>query len=334
MPVTDADKTMLAQLVVGDRADQCRILLPADGTPQVDDAADDDALRSTSDATISSDGTDTSQDDTVSVDEVSLADAEFWNFDDWTEEYFASPTAAEGIPPGRVRFAGAYWPVVPLMRQNIFVAYIEARAMIASGLQVADQALQGNAVAAQMMTTWFGARPDAVPAGEDWWQGVRLILAKLHRYRGRDLFVYYNGEDTAGQQRDWPSAGAYANEELDEDEVKGYAFSSDDAHDMVIVFHKEYCNRQGLKVATTPAYTNAASVIVHELTHCLAATEDHEVFGRPVNDFGTALAYAPANQAQAWYNAANLEYFCVEAHHGDVGGARAALLQRLANDRK
>jgi hypothetical protein len=250
-------------------------------------------------------------------------------FPNWIEYPFAKPAPGDVIRTGKVHFSGPYWPHQPAMRQQITAAYAEAWAMIASGRAVAELALRGDVAAAQKMTNWFGPRDANAPASEDWWLGVSLILEKLHHYRGRALYVYFNADGQEDAQQDWPRAGVYENAIIKAKHLEGYGSSVNRAHDMVVVFHKEYCNKQGLRVTTQPGYTNAASVIVHELTHCLGGAEDHKFNSLLIYNFNDALSFGITQPAQAWYNAANLEYFCVQALHGDVGAGVASYRQRL-----
>ena len=64
-------------------------------------------------------------------------------------------------------------------------------------------------------------------------------------------------------------------------------------------------------------FNSVGGVLVHEMSHNLANTEDHQDdAGDEVYGTGGCKQLAIDSPSRAWYNADNIEYFCEEATYG------------------
>jgi hypothetical protein len=230
-------------------------------------------------------------------------------------------TGAFDKSPSKVRggivFAGAHWPPRAknsLKYFDVETAIREARAMIAQGYMAACAALRGEATAAAKMARWFGARPGAAP---DWWVGAKCILGAVEDFVLRPVHVYYRGDNSLiGKPTDYPGEAG----NLDAQDVSGYAESAVNVQNSIIGLCKLFFAKQagtGQAKVKVRGIDSVGGCLVHELTHNICGTEDHETFDDSDDCYGTAdcLQLATNKPSRAWYNADNLEYFCEEVYY-------------------
>jgi len=280
-------------------------------------------------------------------------------FDTLRNSYPVKPLKLGG---GRLIFAGNLWPVkntqkpnphwthdqlaqyklqqrvfntAALARRDAEVAFQEARSMAVKALIVAKAGLRGDKEAVAMMTRWFGPRPARpITQGRDWWEGAARIIGVVESFVTSDVSAYYRGDDSLiGKPNDYP--GETGN--LTARDVSGYAESSAGAKDKVIglcklFFAKKDANGQARM--NLRGKDSVGGTLVHELSHNLCKTEDHEAMdgsecygtedclklaGLPARPGGHGQPEIPAKPGlprRAWYNADNIEYFCEEVYYG------------------
>lgn len=223
-----------------------------------------------------------------------------------------------GQGPGAIVYAGARWPDLTsgpgkVTKEDVDYALGEARNLLARGMISAKAALRGDEAAAAIMTTWFGPRPGHT---QDWWQGVGQILAVLESNLLQNINVYYRNQETLGQPNDYP--GETGN--ITKRDVSGYAETRAGANDLVVGLCRVFFAKQAINNARTinrTGFDSVGGVLVHELSHNLCKTEDHQLNNGDTAN-GTVDCQALRTQApeRAWYNADNIEYFCEEVTYG------------------
>src|SRR5262245_36185484 len=99
-------------------------------------------------------------------------------------------------PPGRLNFAGNYWPPEDKSRSARYEAthaVTEARAAILKAYMVATRGARGaDEAAMEFMKTWFGP----FSAKNEWWVGARCILGALEAFLMKEVNLYYRGDDS------------------------------------------------------------------------------------------------------------------------------------------
>lgn len=227
--------------------------------------------------------------------------------------------------PGTITFAGNLWPdlTTGVGRQieiDVREALTEARALIEAGLRTVKAARRGDQAAVTLMTTWFG--PATVPGSQDdWWQGVDYILSKLDRALLRDISVYYRGADVVGQPNDYPANTPGAGTPLTATDVSGYAETYAGTNNLRIGLCRTFFARDAHKARSIrrKGFDSIGGVLVHEMSHNLASTDDHtDPAGHAYYGPTACRALVTTHNLarQAWYNADNIEYFCEEAYYG------------------
>lgn len=225
-----------------------------------------------------------------------------------------APTSAHG---GLV-FAGVHWPpkaTNTLKYRDVELAIGEARSMVVKGYLVASAALRGDADASQKMTRWFGARTQHTGFDTplpDWWLGARAIIGAVDDFIMKNVSVYYRGDAAlVGKPNDYP--GGTGN--LNARDVAGYAESSTSVRDNVIGLCKLFFAKttaNGQAKMNVRGKDSIGGTLVHELSHNICGTDDHETHDDSGTCYGTAgcLELATHKPSRAWYNADNIEYFC------------------------
>jgi len=229
------------------------------------------------------------------------------------------PSAKVGAVPGKIVLAGSLWPLATakggkLNQYDVQAALEQARALSEKGLVMANAAISGDAAAANLMTTWFGPRGTGV---RDWWLGTKAILTRINQYMLADINVYYRGADALGKPNDYPGESGL----VDKRAVSGYAETAGGAKDGIIGLCRLFFENKGLNERTIQlqGFDSVGGVIVHELSHNLAGTLDHDsAAGGSCYGVTKCRALAVALPSRAWYNADNIEYFCEQALYGDV----------------
>ncbi len=63
---------------------------------------------------------------------------------------------------------------------------------------------------------------------------------------------------------------------------------------------------------------SVGGTLIHELSHNICRTEDHESWDNTGECYGTDDCLALANHMprRAWYNADNIEYYCEDVAYG------------------
>jgi hypothetical protein len=237
------------------------------------------------------------------------------------------PSAATG----RLVFAGSYWPPRQknaLMYNDVEHAIREARGMAVKGYLTATAAVAGDARAASIMEQWFGPRP-VKPMNrdeQDWWEGARSIIGAIETFIVKDVNVYYRGDASLiGKPTDYPGERG----RLTAGDVGGYAESAAGAVDSIIGLCQLFFRKQtgtGQSKMNLRGLDSVGGTLVHELSHNLCETEDHEApNGKSCYGSANCLALAAQMSSRAWYNADNIEYFCETAYYGSAAAGAAAI---------
>ena len=268
-------------------------------------------------------------------------------FDDLLNQFPKKP-AKKGI--GNLVLAGVHWPPLTITttlpklpsglqpppitkpnpgatfkRKDAETAVNEARAIIVPSLLAVRGAVSGGIKDhVPLMTKWFGARPVA-PLGanqRDWWEGVETILGVIEAFITGSINLYYRGDDSLlGKPNDYPGMVG----KLNAADLRGYAETYAGALDSTIGLCKTFFAKQvgtGQARMNLKGFDSVGGTLIHELSHNLCATEDHEK-SNGKSFYGTAdcLTLASTLPRQAWYNADNIEYFCEELHYGSKKAA-------------
>lgn len=222
---------------------------------------------------------------------------------------------------GTLKFAGNYWPAKQLVRHDVQFAIEEARKVVVAAYIKAALALGNNQEAKALMKRWFGDRfpsPVPNPPPPDWWSGAKAILGGIEDFILKDINIYYRGDDSLiGRPTDYP--GETGN--LDANDVRGYAESATGVSNNVIGLCKSFFRKNsGRAVVSLTGKDCVAGVIIHELSHNVCNTEDHQTHDDSEDCYAAAdcLALATNKPSRAWYNANNIEYFCEEAYYGTI----------------
>jgi hypothetical protein len=225
----------------------------------------------------------------------------------------AQPAAHAGQGLGAIVYAGTLWPQedTPAGKQNkhdIDYALGEARTLIARGVTTASAALRGDEVAVGIMTTWFGARP---VGAHDWWRGVYQILAVLESNLVHTINVYYRNSDTLGRWDDYPNV----HRQIAARDVQGYAETVANAGNLQIGLCEDFFAQRhhNARVVNRTGFDSVGGILVHELSHNICGTDDHELNDGRAAYGARARTLAGQAPQRAWYNADNIEYFCEEA---------------------
>lgn len=257
------------------------------------------------------------------------------------------PTKGARKGTGTLTFAGTHWPARNavtvggavaatnfkaqtsnrLMYNDVETAFREARAMIVEAYAVATAAALGERGAAVTMTRWFGARQvnsnPPNPNHRDWWVGAQRILGVIESFITSSINLYYRGDDSLlGKTSDYPNDSSL----ITAQDLSGFAESEAGATDKIIGLCKLFFRKQkvGRAMMKLSGFDSAGGTLIHELSHNLCKTEDHEAMGGG-DCYGTAdcLALAVGLPRRAWYNADNIEYFCEDVYY-KLGGAVVA----------
>lgn len=261
-------------------------------------------------------------------------------FDNLQATYPSKPTISG---TGTMTFAGNLWPPLQIMftppaptggglppppylkrnpgaafkRSDAETAVKEARAMIVPALLAATGAVSGaNSDAVPLMTKWFGARP--APPARDWWQGVVTILGVIEAFITGSIHLHYRGDDSLiGKPNDYP--GKTGN--LTSQDVAGYAETYSGTMNKIIGLCKVFFAKQvgtGQSRMNLRGFDSVGGTLIHELSHNLCRTKDHEHNGSKMYGTADCINLAISRARRAWYNADNIEYFCEELYYGVV----------------
>jgi hypothetical protein len=104
-------------------------------------------------------------------------------------------------------------------------------------------------------------------------------------------------------------------------DVDGYAESSTSVKDNVIGLCKLFFAKttaNGQAKMNVRGKDSVGGTLVHELSHNICGTDDHETHNDSGACYGTAgcLELATHKPSRAWYNADNIEYFCEDVTYG------------------
>lgn len=217
---------------------------------------------------------------------------------------------------GRLVFAGNYWPpkvdvktkrvVNARLYNDVETAFRESRRVTEAYL-VASSAIRGsNDKAVATMTRWFGDNTGS----RTWWNGALAIIGALESFLVKDVHVYYRGDrKLLGQPNDYP--GEVGN--LNARDFEGYAESDTSVSNSIVGLCEDFFVKTSEGAATVSLRGNdcVAGVLLHELSHNICGTRDHEY------SMADALDLArEADASKAWYNADNIEYFCEDVLYG------------------
>ena len=269
------------------------------------------------------------------------------NFDNLRARFGTKPTRTG---TGTVVLAGSYWPPLTintpapmppgsigppppitrpnpgaaLKRRDAQTAVAEAQAMILPAYLAASGAVSGsNTDALPIMERWFGTRPTGPFTGNkrDWWLGVVSILGVIEALLTGNVNLYYRGDNSViGQPNDYPgkigNLGAY--------DVVGYAETYAVTSNSVIGLCSLFFAKQvgtGQSRMKLKGFDSVGGTLVHELSHNLCSTMDHEKSGGGTA-YGTTDCknLAIDRRRRAWYNADNIEYFCEEIAYPTLTG--------------
>lgn len=210
-------------------------------------------------------------------------------------------------------------PGAAFKRKDAQTALEQARAMIVPAYIAAKGAVNGSSdTAIATMERWFGPRPTA-PFNQherDWWLGVATILGVLESFLTGNVNLYYRGGEVRGKPNDYPGAGG----NLSAQDVAGYAETSAGDSDSIIGLCKLFFAKQvgtGQSRMKLRGYDSVGGTLVHELSHNLCETDDHDMpDGSTAYGTTDCLSLKTALPRRAWYNADNIEYFCEEILYG------------------
>jgi hypothetical protein len=226
------------------------------------------------------------------------------------------PTLVNGTVPPPVTRPN---PGAAFKRKDAQTALEQARAMIIPAYIAAKGAVNGSSdTAIATMERWFGPRPVApmTQYQRDWWVGVVTILGVIESFLTGDVNLYYRGPEAQGRPTDYP--GEVGN--LTAQDVSGYAETAAGDGNSIIGLCKLFFAKQvgtGQSRMKLRGYDSVGGTLVHELSHNLCETDDHEMpdgstaYGTP-----DCLILKAALPRRAWYNADNIEYFCEEVLYG------------------
>lgn len=217
---------------------------------------------------------------------------------------------------GGLQFAGNYWPprVDPLtgrvvnsrLYSDVETAFNQAR-RVSEAYILAKAAMRGsNTDAVNKMTKWFGDNTGS----RSWWEGAVAIIGALESFLVKDVHVYYRGDrKRLGQPNDYPND----NGNLIARDFEGYAESSTSVGNNIVGLCEDFFNKTSKGAATVAVRgeDSVAGVLLHELSHNICGTEDHEYSRADAEILGNA-----ADASKAWYNADNVEYFCEDVFYG------------------
>lgn len=230
------------------------------------------------------------------------------------------PAPQIGKKLGRIRFAGNLWPVSTVNDRDVPQAFQQAIELSSVGYQLAANARraakspaarQADPRAIEIMERWFGAQTGAP---RDWWAGVERTLLLINGFLVKNVDVYYRGAEALGKPDDYPGAGVRT---ITAHDVSGYAETQGGDQDGVVGLCTAFFaqTRKGDRTVHLTGFDCVGGVLIHELSHNLCDTEDHEY------SLADAKLLAINEPEKAWYNADSIEYFCEEALFGDKPAA-------------
>jgi len=223
----------------------------------------------------------------------------------------------------KMTMAGTHWPVQKkkLYESEITERFTETLSMVQKGILTAKTA-RLNQKNRDLMKRWFG---NQVTTPRGWWQGVSNILYCIERILLTGVKVYYRGaRDLIGKTSDYPpDLLKNPKPTIGEVDIKGIAEAAAGDKDGVLGLCKDFFKtslerKNGIttvmRAVKLKGIDSVTGTIIHELSHNMCETEDHD---RPDNGtacYGTAdcLWLAKNHPNLAWYNADNIEYFCEE----------------------
>lgn len=221
---------------------------------------------------------------------------------------------------GNMVFAGLYWPPEhekgnSLIYHDVRYAIQEARKLAVQGYLAANAACSGQQKFAPQMRKWFGVR-EAINGPTDWWKGARDIIGTIEKFLTSNLNLYYRGSvSLIGKPTDYP--GEFGN--IDADDVGGLAESDTDVQNNIIGLCSDFftkTNRQKRSSMALKGFDSVGGTIVHELSHNLCGTDDHDYNGGDCYGTANCQGLAIDEKYLAWWNADNIEYFCEEVAYG------------------
>ena len=210
-------------------------------------------------------------------------------------------------------------PGAALKRKDAEVALEQARKMVTQAYLAAKGAISGsNEDAIPVMEKWFGPRPLAPMQlhERDWWTGAATIIGVIEAFLTSAVNLYYRGSEVQGRPNDYP--GKVGN--LTAHDVSGYAETYAGTMNSVIGLCELFFEKQvgtGQARMKLSGYDSVGGTLVHELSHNLCRTRDHDMPGGG-SAYGTddCLILRRDRVWRAWWNADNIEYFCEEILYG------------------
>lgn len=235
---------------------------------------------------------------------------------------------AKNTAPGNIQYAGTHWPPEnknSMKYQDVRFMIREARLMLAKAYTVSKGAIDGtNQDAADYMTRWFGARNLAAGGNNrDWWKAACAIIGEIENFIVGGDKMYYRGDTLLiGKNSDHPNQQQTI---LTADDMDGYAQSETNDRDNIIGLCRLFFQKQnGRGTRKRTGSDSKAGTLVHELSHNICGTADHDRSDDSGTCYGTSgcLDQETHKASRAWYNADNIEYFCEDIYYRSPGRSR------------
>lgn len=213
---------------------------------------------------------------------------------------------------GVLNFSGKYWPmkkgeIESLKKHDVKYGFEEAKKITLAYIACLAAIRGNNEEHEKRMIKWFGKRTKE--QSRDWWSGVRYILGAIETHILKDINVYYRGDRSLiGKPDDYPNPGG----DIEEIDVEGYAESGSFVQDNIVGLCEDFFakRKNGVVQIQLKGRDCVGGVLLHELSHNICGTEDHEVEpGRSAYGERDCKKLALNNPELAWYNADNIEYF-------------------------